>query len=237
MRTAAAARRKAFATGLTVRFETIARLRLAAGDERRQSVNVAVERLRCGLRLILRLRLRALLAIGALVRLLLTRLVAVARLKALVALTVARVIAWRKRLLLHRHEARFGAEVGIAVATVLALFGDVEVVARLLLLRLVLAKLFLSGGDQAKVVLGVLVIIFRGDRVAGTARVTGKLDVFFSDVRSGTPNLDIRSVGFENPRHRILAAPIIVIIVVIVISAAHPLVVLTVSHVLPSTNP
>jgi hypothetical protein len=83
----------------------------------------------------------------------------------------------------------------------------------------------------------VLVIILRGDRVAGTTRVSGKLDVFLSDVRSGAANLDVRTVGFENPRHRILAAPIIVIIVVVIISAAHPLVVLTVSHVSPSTNP
>jgi hypothetical protein len=55
-------------------------------------------------------------------------------------------------------------------------------------------------------------------------------------VGCGAANLDVGSVGFENPRHRILAAPVI-IVVVIVVPVAHPLVVLTVSHVLPFYQP
>jgi hypothetical protein len=51
----------------------------------------------------------------------------------------------------------------------------------------------------------------------------------------GAANLDIGTVGFENPGHRVLAAPVvIVIIIIVVIPVTHPLVVvLTVSHVLP----
>jgi hypothetical protein len=52
-------------------------------------------------------------------------------------------------------------------------------------------------------------------------------------MRSGAANLDVGSVRFEYAGHRILAAPV----VVIVVPVAHPLVVLTVSHVSPLINP
>jgi hypothetical protein len=54
-------------------------------------------------------------------------------------------------------------------------------------------------------------------------------------VRRGAAYLDVVTVRFEHPRHRVLAAPVFV--VVIVIPVTHPLVVvLTVSHVSPSVN-
>jgi len=43
----------------------------------------------------------------------------------------------------------------------------------LLIVGLALAKLFLGGGDQAEIMFGMLVIIFGGDRIAGTLRVAG----------------------------------------------------------------
>jgi hypothetical protein len=51
----------------------------------------------------------------------------------------------------------------------------------------------------------------------------------------GAANLDIGTVGFENPGHRVLATPVVIVVVIIVvIPVTHPLVVvLTVSHVLP----
>jgi hypothetical protein len=52
----------------------------------------------------------------------------------------------------------------------------------------------------------------------------------------GAANLDIGSVGFENPGHRVLPAPVVIIVIaiVVIIPVTHPLVVvLTVSHVLP----
>ena len=49
----------------------------------------------------------------------------------------------------------------------------------LIVVRVLLTKLFLRCGDQAKVVLGVLIIILSGHWVARTLRVTRELDVFF----------------------------------------------------------
>jgi hypothetical protein len=55
-------------------------------------------------------------------------------------------------------------------------------------------------------------------------------------MRSGAAYLDVRPVGLEHPGHRVLAAPVIIIIVVVVaviVPVTHPLIILTVSHVLP----
>jgi hypothetical protein len=85
--------------------------------------------------------------------------------------------------------------------------------------------------------LGMLIIIFRGHRIARASRVARQLDVFFCNMGCGAANLDVGSVGLENPGHRVLATPviIIVVIIVIVVPVTHPLVVvvLTVSHVSP----
>jgi hypothetical protein len=86
---------------------------------------------------------------------------------------------------------------------------------------------------------GMLVVVFSGDRIAGRARVARQLDVFFGDVGGSAADLDVGPVGFIDPGHRVLAAPVIItIVVVIVIPVTHPLVVvLTVSHVLPLFQP
>ena len=105
-------------------------------------------------------------------------------------------------------------------------------------MRLVLPELLLGGCDQAEVMFGVLVVVLGCDRVAGRARVTRQLNVFFGDVRGGAADFDIGSVRFEHPGHRVLTAPVIIIVVVIVIiPVTHPLVVLTVSHVSPLFQP
>jgi hypothetical protein len=79
----------------------------------------------------------------------------------------------------------------------------------------------------------VLVVIFRSDRVAGGSCIACELDIFLGDVRCSSSDFDIRSVGFEHPCHRVLTTPVIVIIVIIVVPVTHPLVVLTVSHIVP----
>ena len=78
--------------------------------------------------------------------------------------------------------------------------------ARLLLLKvgLVLTKLFLRGGDQAKIMLGVLIIIFGGDWISGALRVAGELEIFFRNVRGRAPDFYILAVGLVHPRQRIL---------------------------------
>ena len=61
--------------------------------------------------------------------------------------------------------------------------------ARALLLRLLLivvgvllAELFLRGGDKTEIVFGMLVVIFGCYRVSGTLRVARELDIFFRNV-------------------------------------------------------
>ena len=86
---------------------------------------------------------------------------------------------------------------------------------------------------------GVLVVIFGRDRIAGRARVARQLDIFFRNVGGRAADLDVGSVRFEHPGHRVLTAPVIVVaaIVVVIIPVTHPLVVLTVSHVSPLFQP
>jgi len=102
----------------------------------------------------------------------------------------------------------------------------------LIVVGVLLAELFLRGGNKTEIMLGVLVVILGCDGVAGGARVARELQIFLRYVRCGAADLDVGSVGLIDPGHRVLAAPVIIVVVVIV-AVAHPLVVLTVSHVLP----
>ena len=121
-------------------------LRLRSGDERRQAIDAAgVCDHRLGLRLRLILRLRAVFAVA---------LLFARRLLALIGLTVtlliARAVVAHIGLRLHGHEAGLLAEAGEILAVVLAVLARAVVQARLLLLllRLVLAELFLGGGER-----------------------------------------------------------------------------------------
>ncbi|MGY4316768.1 hypothetical protein ACVWW1_006095 [Bradyrhizobium sp. JR3.5] len=138
-----------------------------------------------------------------------------------------------ERLLLLRHEARLLAEARIAVAVVVAVFGlrHLGVRARRLL---TLPELLLRGRDDPVIVLSVLVVVLSCHRIAGGACIARKLDVFLGHVGGRAADLDVGSVRFVHPCQGILAAPVIVVvIVVVVIPVAHPLVVLTVSHLSP----
>ena len=75
---------------------------------------------------------------------------------------------------------------------------------RLLLIGLVLPELFLRRRDQAEIMLGVLVVVFRRDRIAGRGRIAGQLDVFLGDVIGGAPDFHIGPVQFVNARERIM---------------------------------
>jgi hypothetical protein len=249
VRPAAAARREALATsGLEA--DPAVQLGLRPGDERGQAIDAVADRnhrLRLRLRLKLRLRTmvfalvvlaRLMIVFARLARLLILHLSRLVRLRVplLVSWLVSLWIARHKRLRLDRNEARLGAEIREALALIVAILrGHLIFGARL---RLVLAKLFLGGCDQPEIVLGMLIIIFRRHRIAGTSRVARQLDVFLSNVGCSAANLDVGAVGLENPGHRVLTTPVIIIvvvIVVIVVSVTHPLVVviLTVSHVSP----
>ena len=97
-------------------------------------------------------------------------------------------------------------------------------------IRILLAELLLRGSDQAKIVFGVLKIVFRRNRIAGGLRIACKLEIFLRDVIGRSANLHIRAVRLVNPRQGILIAPVVLLMI---IAPAHPLVVmmlLTVSH-------
>jgi hypothetical protein len=110
----------------------------------------------------------------------------------MVLLLLARII----RLRLARCE-RLAADVRLLVVAVLvALVGAAHLVRLLLLIvRLTLPKLLLSHRDQTEIMLGVLIIIFRCNRVPGALRVTGELKVLFSDMGRCTANFYVRPVG------------------------------------------
>lgn len=86
--------------------------------------------------------------------------------------------------------------------------------------RLALAELLLRGGDQAKIMLGMLVVIFCGHRVAGSLRVARHLNVFLGDVIGSAANFHLRAVRFIDPCQRIMT---------FAVASPHALV-LTVSH-------
>jgi hypothetical protein len=119
-------------------------------------------------------------------------------LRAIVYLLVARrkwlSVAGEIRLLLGfaRSIARFvlaHERLTVAIITIKTFVNPLLVLpARHALLRLLvvvgvlLAKLFLRGGDKTEIMFGVLVVILGGNRIAGTLGVTRKLDIFFCDV-------------------------------------------------------
>ena len=66
-------------------------------------------------------------------------------------------------------------------------------------MRIVLPELLLRGGDQAEIMLGVLIVVFRRHRIARRVRVARELDVFFGDMRRRSANLDVGTVQFVTP--------------------------------------
>lgn len=167
------------------------RLRLAtAGDECRQAADL----------------LSAFLATLIWLLLILLRLMLRAVMHLLIARRERLGIARQIRLLLGftRSVARFVlAHEGLAVV-IIAVKSLVGVLlaggALLLRLRLLvvvwilLTELFLRGGNQAEIVLGMLVVVFGRNRIARTLRVARELDIFFRYMRSGAANFDVGSV-------------------------------------------
>ena len=194
-------------------------LRLAAGNKGRQAVDVLIAGRR---RRVLRPRLKMLLLRLVLRLMVLLRLV----LLMLLLASVERLrLAWRKWL---AGEMRL-----LVVVAVEAVVADIAAHIALLLLLVVglaLPVLLLGGGDQAKIMLGVLVVVFGSDRVAGTLRIAGELQVLFGDVRGRAADFYVRSTGLVHAGQRIL------VMTTFAITTPHALV-LTVSHGLAVANP
>ena len=206
-------------------------LRLTAGNERRQPLDVAIMLLR-------RLLLRALLKVLRLrLMMLLMRLMLLLRLVLLMRLVVRLMAFTRiKRLRLTRGERLAAHGRLIVIAVIIAIVGGITAhIARLLLLLIIglaLPKLFLRSRDQTEIMFGVLIIIFGGDRVSRALRVAGELEIFFGNVRGGAPDFYVLPVGFVDARQWIL----VMMMPTFAIASAHAFV-LTVSHVCCSTNP
>ena len=183
-------------------------LRLSAGDERWQAVDVALAfRTR-----MLRPRLKLLLVLLRLIVLLIVLLI---------VMLLARIV-W---LRLARGE-RLAANMGLlTIAVVVAVIGRAHLSGRLLLvIRLTLPELLLRRSDNAEIMLGMLIIIFRCNRVPGTLRVTGKLKILFGDVGRRTANFYVRPIGLVHSRQWIL-----MMVPTFAVATAHAFV-LTVSH-------
>src|SRR5438093_8609585 len=193
MRPAAPARETLAATTLFISAGRAIHLRLRAGDEGGQAIDAAGvgdHRLRLGLRLIL--RLRTMLALLAFAMMLARLLIALVRLA--VAALFTRIVVADVGLRLLRDEARLLAEMREALAIVVAVFRRRQHFGVDARLRLVLPELLLRGCDQAEVMLCVLIVILGRDRIAGRARVTRQLNVFFGDVRGSAADFDIGAV-------------------------------------------
>jgi hypothetical protein len=220
-------------------------LRLAAGDERRQPLDVAVvirrHRLRPRLELRLRLMLRLIMLWLMLLRLMLLRLVRLRLIRRLVVLRrllvmlrlIMLLLARIERLRLARREWLAGHAGLVVIAVVVAVIGRIiaRAAAGLLLgKRLTLTKLFLRRGDQAEIMFGVLIVIFRRDRISGTLRIAGELEIFFGDVRRRSPDFYVLPIGLVHSGQRILVMMMMATAALATIATAHTLVVLTVSH-------
>ena len=142
----------------------------------------------------------------ALVRMLRLRLMLLAIVYLLVARRKWLSVAGEIRLLLGfaRRVARFVlAHEGLAVivvtvetfvAPLLVLPAGRALLRLLIIVGVLLAKLFLRGGNKTKIMFGVLVVVLGGNRIAGALGVARKLDIFFRNVRSGPANFNIRAV-------------------------------------------
>jgi hypothetical protein len=163
-------------------------LRLAAaGDECRKTADIlsAVMATLVGLRIRLLLLLMLLMMLRPIVHLLIPRR------KWLRITRQIRLLLWfarRVTRLVLTHEGLTILVVaieGIVAAGLLRLAArHAALLMRLLLIvvRVLLTKLLLCRGDQAEVVLGVLIIILGGHRIARPLRVTRELNVFFRDM-------------------------------------------------------
>ena len=168
-------------------------LRLAtAGDECRQAADLLSAFLAALiwiwlLLILLRLMLRAVMHLLIARR---KRLGIARQIRLLLRLTrsVARLVLAHERL----------AVVVIAVKSLVGVLlagGALLLLLRLLvIIWILLAELFLRGGNQAEIVLGMLVVVLGRNRIARTLRVARELDIFFRYMRSGAANFDVGTV-------------------------------------------
>ena len=162
------------------------------------------------------------LTVAVLIRLPVIAVVALATLR----LTIAVGLAGRERRRRHDSFAGRSETVGKAGEIVVrVVFLRLDLFARLTLVsELSLLLGLLRGSDQSEVVLRVLQVTFRHDRIAGRLSIARELQILFADMMGGAPDLYVRPVRPVGARKRIWTFSIIV-----VVASTHTLV-LTRSH-------
>ena len=115
----------------------------------------------------------------------------------------------------------------IAIVTVVAIIAGVVLSAAVIAEGLSLAELLLGSGDDAEIVLGVLVEVFGADGISGSLRVARELQIFFGNVRGSASDLHLGSIRLIDSGYRILG---------LAIAVPHTFV-LTVSHRVPFCQP
>jgi len=211
------------------------RLRLAPGNEGRKTVHVL---------LVARLHL-----LRALVVLLIIMLIVllVILLVVLVVLIVLIVLLWllvllRIKLLLTRGERLAGLRlvVAVVITVILAVAAGAGLTRLLLVVGLALAELLLRRGDHTKIMFGMLIVILGRNRVTGTLRVAGKLQILFADMGCRAANFHVRSIRLVHARQWILVMMMTATAATtstLTVATSHALVVvLTVSHGCCSAN-
>ena len=185
----------------------------AAGNKCRQAANVLPASLVRLMRLLLVLRAIVYLLVARRKRL------GVAR-EIRLLLGFARAVA--RFVLAHESLAVVIVAVKTFIVPLLVLPARRTLLRLLIVVGVLLAELVLRGGNETKIMFGVLVVILGGNRIAGALGIARKLDVFFRNVRSRAANFDVRAVRFVNARQRILAFAVV---------TASPHALLTISHV------
>lgn len=161
-------------------------LRLAAGNERWKTVHVLFA---------LRLHvLRALVVLLVVIVLLIILVVLTVWIVLLLLLVLLRI----NRLLLTRGERL--TDLRLVVAVVITIIRAIATGAGLplrllLVVGLALAELLLCRSDQTKIMFGMLIVILGRNRVAGTLRIAGELQILFGDVGCCSANFHVRSIG------------------------------------------
>ena len=152
-------------------------------------------------------------------------------------LTVA-IVAYR--LLNLRHESLWEAVFDTIAAVIVAEFvSAVTHIARCAHTLTIVAvhalalriDLLAIGHDDAAIMLGVLQIVFRKHRITRRLGVARQGHIFFSYMSRSAPNFNVRAIGFEAARERIVVvAALAVVIVVIIAPPTTAAILLTLPH-------
>jgi hypothetical protein len=160
----------------------------AAGNKCRQAADVLPAFLAALVRL-----MRLLLVLRAIVYLLVARRkrLGVAR-EIRLLLGFARAVA--RFVLAHERLTVIIIAVEAFVVALLVLSAGRSLLRLLIVVGVLLAELFLRGGDETEIMFGVLVVILSGNGIAGALRVARELNIFFRNVRSRAADLNVRAV-------------------------------------------